>query len=433
MTEFDTRRPVTPLGAIQRGPSCGLVIFDDPQERRAGTAYLPEALPQRIRSMNDLRTDMVWVANVPDRDISSAHPGLRATDYFGASLADIAYDLGLSYSRGYPLTAQEGVAVATILSRAMTIALRTYGWDADGSEASFEGDTLAEEIATGMRLRPAVVASGDAMASRLGHATQDRSVPNWPFEQHDAVVPVTLRFNRLAYARQLLAQEVPAGTDWVEISKAPRVGGLPAIANVSIDWSDADPDLAALAAFGQTGKRKQQLRLWASGPELAWLSRICRPSVSTAWINANGYVGLPAELKLPVPLAVRSQLTMSYAAGLVGYSHLRAVLSIECSQGSKGRAASAIGAWLHAYDRGLMFSVARRAHESGFHVRWYGNGEIRLSVREDQIDALTAFRLEEGFMYPAVASLELGTQSASADEEWSTGVTEATYGTESAG
>jgi hypothetical protein len=426
--------PAVPSMPTQAGASCGLVIFDDIQERRAGTAYLPEALPQRIRSMNDLRTDFIWVSNVPDRDISGAHPGLRAADYFGASLADIAYDLGLAYSRGYPLTAQEGVSVATIMSRALTIASRSYGWDSDRGEASFAGETLSEEITSTVHLRPTVAGNGDPMSSRLGHASQDRSVPYWPFEDHEAVVPVTLRFNRLAYARQLLAQGVPAGTEWVQVSNAQCVGGLPVIAKLAIDWSESDPDLAALAAFGQTGRRKQLLRLWAAGPELDWLSEICHPQVSVALINADGYAGLPANLKLPVPLAVRSQLTMSYAAGLVGYSHLRAVLSIDCSDGGKGRAASAVGAWLHAYDRSLMFSVARRAHMAGFHVRSYGSGEISLRVRKDQLDALKKFRLDEGFMYPAVASLERGAHPAEHEEVGSTGVTEeATYGTESAG
>ncbi|WP_354687124.1 hypothetical protein [Cupriavidus necator] len=416
---------------IQRTTACGLVIFDDPQERGAGTAYLPDALPQRIRSMNDLRSDMIWVANVPDRGLSRTHPGLRASDYFGASISDIAYDLGLAYSRGYPLNAQEGVAIATIMSRAVVVASRVYGWDLDGGAAPLGGETLFEDIAMAMRMEPPHKASGDSIGSRLGHACQDRSAPNWPFEPLERLVPVTLRFNRLAYARQLLAQLVPAGADWVEVGQGQRIDRLPTLVNLAIDWSETAPDVVALAAFGQTGKRKQQLRLWACGPELDWLGPLCRAHVHAALINERGYSLLAAPLQMPVPLAVRSQLTMSYSAGLVGKAHLDAVLSAECYQGSKGRFASATGAWLRAYDRGFMFGVACRAHAAGFLVRRYGDGEIGLRVREDQLQALLKFKRDLGFMYPAIESLVPGVSPCEEGEGgWGTVTTSESYGVE---
>lgn len=408
MTVLETTMPVTPRMSSQPAISCGLVIFDDPQEHGAGTAYLPETLPQRFRSVNDLRTDMVWVANVPDRDISRSHPGLRASDYFGAGLPDIAYDLGLAYSRGYPLAAQEGVAIATIMSRAMTVAAKAYGWDADAGAPDFSGETLAEEITATIQRQDSPKASNDSMASRFGHASQDRSVPNWTFERHDAVIPVILRFNRLAYARQLLAQRVPAGSDWAEAEPGRRVEGLPVIAGIAIDWSDANPDLAALAAFGRTGNRRQPLRMWACGAELAWLAGLCRLRAHTTLVNANGYASLPTALQMPVPLAVRSPLTMSYAAGLVGKAHLEAVFSTECYHGKNGRLASAAGAWLRAYDRAMMFSVACRAHAAGFRVLRYGDGELSLRVSRDQLDELDKFKQAEGFMYPTVESLAAG-------------------------
>lgn len=263
MSALDTAMPLTHRRAGQPTIGCGLVAFDDPQERGAGTAYLPDTLPQRFRSVNDLRTDMLWVANVHDREISRLHPGLRATDYFGARLSDIAYDLGLAYSGGYSLAAQDAIAIATIMSRAMTVAARSYGWDLAGGALDFSGETLAEEISATMQHEGSEKGSKDPMASRFGHASQDRSVPNWTFERHDAVISVILRFNRLAYARQLLAQRVPAGADWTEAEPGQFADGLPIIAGIAIDWSEANSDLAALAAFGRTGNRRQPLRLWA--------------------------------------------------------------------------------------------------------------------------------------------------------------------------
>ncbi|WP_342051215.1 MULTISPECIES: hypothetical protein [unclassified Cupriavidus] len=408
MSALETALPLTRRISAQPTIGCGLVVFDDPQERGAGTAYLSDTLPQRFRSVNDLRTDMLWVANVLDREISRLHPGLRATDYFGARLSDIAYDLGLAYARGYSLAAQDAVAIATIMSRAMTVAAKSYGWDLAGGALDFSGETLAEEISATMQHEGSEKGSKDPMASRFGHASQDRSVPNWTFERHDAVISVVLRFNRLAYARQLLAQRVPAGTDWTEAEPGQFIDGLPVIAGIAIDWSEANSDLAALAAFGRTGNRRQPLRLWACGAELEWLAGLCQLRAHTTLVNVNGYASLATALQMPVPLAVRSPLTMSYAAGLVGKAHLDAVFSIECYQSRSGRLASAAGAWLRAYDRAMMFSVACRAHAAGFRVQSYGDGEIRLRVSSDQLNELDKFKQVEGFMYPAVESMAAG-------------------------
>src|SRR3546814_10709060 len=77
---------------------CGLVIFDTP-EAKHGTAFLPQTDPQRVRSANDLRNDVLWISNLsPLEPITHVYPNLRSDFYFRRKISELGHDLGIQSS-----------------------------------------------------------------------------------------------------------------------------------------------------------------------------------------------------------------------------------------------------------------------------------------------------------------------------------------------
>ena len=394
---------------------CGIVLFHDIAAPGAGIAYLSIGFVQHIRCANDLRSDVLWISNlesIEEFESLLASPNLRASNYLSFTLVDIARDLGIEIGREGQMDSTDAVTLATLLTRAMTIAARAYGWDVSEQvplrirEAALSLDVI-KSLA-----RPTPIPSEyrDELTHALTQAYQDDSAPNWlKPTNHTEPVQVTLRFNRLSYARALLACPVPKGSSWsyakdLEMSQDLLQFCLShaSVVKASVELTNMPSDLAALVAFGQTGKRRPPMRLWLAQPELVWLSQYAQITIHAGWVNDAGYTTLGPAAQLPALFNAHPEACLSYSAGLIAANHWQALCACRRNCESQIDEANVWATWLRAYDRANMFALALKAHEAGFHVMRYGAGSLKLSVEKNQENywALAEFKELHGLIYP---------------------------------
>jgi hypothetical protein len=177
-------------------------------------AYLSIGPAQQIRCANDLRSDVLWISNLNSIEAFpalSVIPNLRASNYLSFTLADIAHDLGIDITREGQIDHTDAMKLAGVLTRAMTIATRAYGWDApELGPLRIQDLYLSLDIARALPTPPQMLTEHRSeLAHALTQAYQDDSVPNWSAYHSDGKSEsaqsayVTLRFNRLNYARAL--------------------------------------------------------------------------------------------------------------------------------------------------------------------------------------------------------------------------------------
>jgi len=406
-----------PITNVKLAPlPCGIVLFDHPDEVGNGTAYLPEVPAQRVRSPNDLRNDVIWVSNLSAfEEKIQTHPTLRSGYYFRVMLADIAHDMGIQSTRDGQMHPDDAVKVATIMTRTMTIAARAYGWDvAELGPLRVQESFLMKDIAKMLPMPPAPDPRfRDDLVRALTQAYQDASIPDWPAPTYEPdSVYVTLRFNRVNYVQQLIECPMPAGRDWVRIDNVDMDENTlqfcvthPTLVKATIEWDNATNEMAALAAYGQAGKKRNTMRLWLAQPELSWISQHAKVTISTIWLDKSGYRRLPPPARLPGLFTAHPEACLSYSAGLVAYNHWQALASCTWNRRSRIEESSVWATWLRALDRAMMFSMALKAYEAGFHVERYGGGALRLRVTRDRLTELAQFKEKHGFMYPDINSL----------------------------
>ena len=410
---FSVKPPI--INNVKAAPlPCGIVLFDHPDEVSNGTAYLPNVPAHRLGSPNDLRNDVIWVSNLSIfEDKIKSHPTLRSGYYFRVLLAEIAHDMGIQSSRDGQMLPDDAVNVATILTRGMTIAARVYGWDvAELGPLRVLEPFLLKDIAKMLPLPPDSRFRDDIVRA-LTQAYQDSSVPDWPKPtvEPDSVF-VTLRYNRVNYVQQLLESPMPAGREWVRVENVQMSDSTlqycithPTLVKATIEWDNATTDLAALAAYGQAGKARNTMRQWMSQPELAWISQYAKVTITSIWIDKSGFQRLSPAARLPRLFTAHPEACLSYSAGLVAYNHWQALASCTWNRRSMIEESNVWATWLRALDRAMMFSMAVKAYEAGFHVNRYGGGALKLRVTRDRLIELAQFKEKHGFMYPDLASL----------------------------
>lgn len=399
---------------------CGVVLFDHPSDLTAGSAFLPNTPVQRIRSLNDLRNDVIWLSNLPVfEERIKKHPVVRSQFFLKISLSEIAQDIGIQASYDGQMQPEDAQRVSEVLTRSFTVAAKAYGWATENERALMTQELyFSSSIRKFLPQSPVPDArSRDELAVVFTHAYQDKSAPSWDRLNYlPNSIYITLRFNYVNYVGQLLAQPVPNGKQWMNINE----GGValiddplehclnldkPCFVRATVEWDNASNDLAALAAYGQAGKSKNPMRLWLSQPELKWMSRFATITINYIWIDQSGYGLLPRAARLPELFDTHPESYLSYSAHLVAFNHYQALTSHTWNRRQRSNEASLWAMWIKALDRAYMFSIALKAHERGFHIDRYGDGAIRLKVAKDAVEELMEFKSEFGFVYPDLASI----------------------------
>ncbi len=388
-------------------PKFGVAIFDNPKLSTTGWCCLPGDSPSRFSSLAELSNSAIWITSLDYEEFvakGKQHHHLRRNDYLRTSLKQIGDDLGFQLEGAF---AQETSRIlAQVFARTMHITVKSYGWK-DPLQALREG-LLYEDLRRCIANAPE---TKEHMASAFESAYQSYSTPTMssPFESNS--VFVQLRRNRLHHAREILGTLVPdegwrfdpgAGSRSLDYWLDPE---HPSLVEATVELSGADPDIAALIAFGAapTGSRGV-LRKWISQPELRWMSRHARIQVSSGYI-ATASRSLPQEAQLPAAMTSDPLFGLSYSAGLVAECHWNAYASQPWRR-IKGKETRSWAVWLRAVDRAICFQMALQAWQAGFHVGGYGNGAVMVRVSRERLVELESFAEGVGASYPSFSELK---------------------------
>lgn len=382
-------------------PDFGVALSDYPEDlMSAGWACLFGKSPFRYTSVGDLPNNAIWVTSYKhdykkEGRIKHRHH-LRRVDYLRANLFQIAKDFGWSIDGGDAAVNIE--KLARLFHQTMHLALNCYKWR-DPMNA-LQNASLYADIRN--VLKPPK--PDDALVPYLTSACQSYSSPAWPYSARTDQVFVTLRFNRLEYARKLLSQPLPSGS-W---SHRTCQGGeriedffdpaRPCLIECTLEFLDTDPDLVILSAFGAE-PHQRGLRRWITQVEAYWMSKIARITPTTV-IECSGARPMGHAYALPAALTVDPLFSLSGAAGVLAESHLYAIWASTWHPGLQMTAVSVEGVWLRAMDRAICFSAAEQLMRAGHRVTGYGNGSISVSVARSSLVEFAQLADELQMMFP---------------------------------
>lgn len=396
-----------------RLPRFGVALFDE--SRDSGWACVQGSQPFRYRQPQDLSNDCIWVCSVSGTEFRSKWGGmhhLRSADYI-SKLHYLAGDYGLRVDgegKFGHLAQQACAQLAPTIHRAMVIASQVYGWSDPANRLRM--DSLSEDIRKGLVEPPR---AANHMRGALAAAYQSYSSPSWGgFRGEQNSILLTLRYNRLDYARRLLCTLVPDGA-W---TKHGDEGGrtnlplrdfldpdTPCLVHATVEFTGQDQELASLCAFGSQPSRSV-LRSWISQPELMWLSQHAHVHVTAAYTVESGKP-LPWNVQLPELLVSDPLFSLSIPAGLVAEAHWKALATPVYNARAKGEKKdySAWSVWLRAWDRAYSFQLALAAHKQGYLVNGYGNGSVVVRCPSERLPHLLDFCQENDIAHPAFQSI----------------------------
>lgn len=382
----------------------GVALFDSDIEMSSGWACRSGEASFRFGSVHELNNDVVWVTNLKFDEFrlqASKYSHLRRVDFLKTSLPQIAADIGIRMDGGN--AEQAAGALAQIAQRAVQIAAKVYKWDEP--IAFVREDTLCDDVKRSIAKAPLPKAH---LKSSLLSAHQNYSSTSWSGTYEPDTVSVTMRFNRVRYARALLSNPVPDEA-WTFFAPGGgcdlKIGTLlnpelPCLVEVGVEIGAIDPELAALIAFGATAGRRNGLRKWVSQPELAWLSKHATVTVMSAFVS-RGARPLPDTAMLSPVFSSDDLFEHSISAGLVAECHWASLAATSYNKQTKSMEASAWSTWIRAHDRAACFALAKRAQEAGLGVNGYGNGNIVVMVSRDRLQECLAFADANEIAHPS--------------------------------
>lgn len=396
-------------------PRFGVALFDESKD--SGWACLPVGEPFRFRQPQDLPSDCIWVCSSTVKDHrerfgNTSH--LRNSEYV-SKLTALAADFGLRIDGEgkWGILAQRASSMlAPAVHRAMVIASQVYGWAEPTRMLRLE--SLSEDIRAHLVQLIEPPQPPNYLRAPFASALQTYSSCNWNQYMPDSLT-VTLRFNRVEYAKRIMATEVPDGS-WsfmgsendpgfqysMEMALDPEV---PCLVNATVEFGGRDQDIATLCAFGSTPNKGAPLRTWVSQPELRWLSQHAHVQINAVQ-KSSGSKPLPQKIQLPELLTCDELFSLSVSAGLVAEAHWRALAKDVYKPTRDGKKdISAWAVWLRAADRAFCFELALAAHKEGFQVQGYGNGSVVVRVPRATLPKLLDFCMENNVAHPAFRSL----------------------------
>lgn len=397
-------------------PEIGVALFDNPKDATIGWACLVDGEPFRFRQPTELSNDVIWVCNFDFNSYfqrgRNAH-NLRDSRFFAASLTQIAADHGLGVV-GSPAFATSKI-LAKVVERTVRIVAAAYGWNEP--ILMLKSNNLMEDIRKHM---PRQTPAKQIMKSPLISAFQLNSKPIWV---HAPFMPdslnVSLRYNRLDYARRIMETPIPdLAFNYVPsnvLQGMPQAARLrmalesgSSLVEATIELtSSTDSDTASLISFGTTTGKKDIVRKWMTDLELRWISQFARVTIVSMFRSEAPATTLENSYRLPDAYSQDDLYAMSISAGLAAECHWACLAnSIHVANSREfTREMTVIGTWLRAADRAYSFDLARKAHLAGYRIFSYGNGSVALQLERVRLRELLDFAIETGVSYPCFKSL----------------------------
>lgn len=392
-------------------PRFGVALFDE--SRSSGWACLPgkNDEPFRFRTPEDLKNDCVWICSAEGMDFTQSWGRMhhmRPANYI-SKLTHIAADIGVrTEGQGrFGASAQRASKdLASLIHRSVVYAAQAYQWQEP--MARLRQSVFADDLRVWLNDTCPPPPMRSDMRAAVESAHQSYSAPVYGYSTFEpGNLTVTIRPNRLDYARRIMATPMPDGNwNYIDSSSA---GGLreedlkdperPSLMMATVEFSGHDVEKAALCAYGaQISSKSRTLRTWLTQTEMAWLGQYAEIRVGAAFISEHRRL-LPEKLLLPDAM-LDPLCSPSISVGMVAEAHWKALVTEVYKPALRKREVSMWGLWLRAADRAMSFDLARRVQDAGFTVLSYGNGQVVLNCKRDKLYDLMAFCMQNDVAHP---------------------------------
>lgn len=386
-------------------PAIGAVWFDDPKTATTGWAS-KGGDAERIKGIGNLSTDTLWITNVGYKHYRSLNltqsPHIYDSQYLRSSIMHIAKEFGLEDNP------EKLVKVsAKIFNRVVGFGGEYFGINPDTPVYRYVNLVADSVTPAFMRKTPKGKYESELLEAfkQATQQNQGMTASKRPFGS----TAHNFYFPRSAYAKWLLASDVPIGSSWTEIKKknidtvfghveGTAVKGSKAVIERLMELGEKNSVFLRVAilhtdsfyrSFATFSTGANYPRRWATLPEVLTLSRFCKISISGGFMTQSGK--LPLEDKL----AMVPDNEFSYSRGLFLEN-----LWVSLATPIYGTSFTPVGAYLRAYDRMACLSVAESFASSSFVVGSYGTGRVTAFLRNGEDRIAGEIALKNGVFPP---------------------------------
>ncbi|MCP1674276.1 hypothetical protein J2T57_001378 [Natronocella acetinitrilica] len=395
----------------------GVCLFDDPRTATGGWASVAGREAERVSGTGRLSSDVLWVTNLGYRDYQRLNlirtPHIFDEQYFRTSIKAMCSELGLE---GDP--ARAACHLSTILDR-----VAQSGAEILGVNIAQPGYRYSSLVSTALHL-PSM-----RQQPHGAHASEIRAALTQATQSNQAMAGVQrpygasckgFNYPRGALAKWLLSQPYPISNDWKELKQASGqtvfgvedgqlIRGTKAVRQTLSELGekaavflrvrvlDTDTFYRPFATFGAGANAP---RGWAALPEVLYLSKFCKLSVSGGFRCSAGRLELPPGVDL-------ANAEYSYSRALM-LENLWVGLATPLQGAGQP---TAVGAYMRAYDRVVCGKAAEQFARNSFVVGSYGTGRVMVYVRKGEEAAAARISLDAGLSPPMdIAQLASGGQ-----------------------
>lgn len=375
----------------------GCILFDDPQEHRSAWVCLDGGSPYRIRGIEDISNDVVWLTNLVYEEMHAAgfsnHAFLRRSSFLRLRHDAILKEVGLHES-------SPDIQVrflASIFGRTSRLMQR---------HLAYPKVPLGELRHT---VREVLLPPDPKMTPDAIHAFRDATQEYITAErisarQKKGAGLVGLWFPRVDHAMKVLGVRVPSSAKFDELPRRSLPFGKdyesmqawiieqggPMLMRILIK-NVIDEDVYPLINYGAGVMPKRDrgrgrmiktwtpARQWATSTEVLYML----PFVDIEILEARLFKETRRLIDLPLVQRFFESLTpahrVSYSTGLFAENiWMGAVSSLELVP-KANESTNILAPFLRAQDRSLCFAAARTLHGFGIEVTGYGAGRIHIS------------------------------------------------------
>lgn len=390
----------------------GVCIFENPNSPRGGFASLDGEPASYVQGYNELSAEHLWVTNIEYAAYKELNllrlKYLTDGQYFRTSLRVFQSELGI----------QEPRRVAEVMSKVFT-RVASMGHDFFGAVPKNHvyrfHQSLSDRIYIPGMSEPVTGLDSNVVQLIIDQSTQENQAMAG-IKRPDRSSPVTFAFPRDAFAQWLFSRPYPTGSAWREgrldreYTIGTKDGKKLALTNTFINKCSVFLRKHNMATFFRItvksqenshrhfaafGAGKRDLRNWVSYPELLEL-------VEYSMIIVHDSVSTEAGM-IKEHLPDYCNITGCGLADGILFENLYAALAAPVN-----RKATALGAYMRAYDRAACGRAAAHFHNAGFVVGSYSVGRVVLMLTEGQKERARQVALDYGMLPPLKAEVVNG-------------------------
>lgn len=387
----------------------GVCLFDDPRLASGGWAS-DGGEARYIESYAELANDMCWITNIAFKDFKEHGfhqlPHLFDEQYLRTRVEQILKEVGLS---SFDQRKEAAQFCAQIANRTVRMAEQMFKVDiANGGYRL--SNALTDVLVRGwMRALPdgqnrAVVSEGLRQSLQENQAMVGVQHPKGSSS-------AAVLFPRGAFAHWLLSQDYPVSNTW-NVIKVPeseatfgvvdgaQLRGTKALTERLLNMGrqyacifrlevlSTEEFYRPFATFAAGANRQRQ---WATLPEVLYLARFCKLHLHAGYYTAKGKLPFFEKISKEMPAD-----EFAFSRGLL-LENCWAALATPPRQGE----ATAVGAFLRAYDRIACGRLAEEFAANSFRVASYSSGRVLLNLKPSEYEQAADLAFKLGALMPA--------------------------------